>query len=53
MFMKAEKNDQEISGMENASIRDSAALIDFLAFFEEQVYMSSIKVLEVYLKVVF
>lgn len=37
IFMKAEKNQREIEGMEKASIRDSAALIDFLSFFEEQV----------------
>lgn len=37
IFLKAEKNPTEIMGMERASIRDSAALIDFLAFLERDV----------------
>ncbi|GLV45292.1 uncharacterized protein CBL_05392 [Carabus blaptoides fortunei] len=36
MYLKAQKNEVEIQGMETASIRDSAALIDFLSYFEEQ-----------------
>lgn len=37
IFLKAQKNRVEIEGMERANIRDSATLIDFLAFLERDV----------------
>lgn len=37
IFLKAKKNNVEIEGMRKANVRDSAALVEFLAFFEEQV----------------
>lgn len=35
--LKAKKNLIEASGMRNASLRDSAAFVDFIAFLEEEV----------------
>lgn len=40
IFLKAQKNNVEIMGMEKAAIRDSATLVEFFSFLENDVSFS-------------